>query len=96
MGMGSMAAVLVLACDATSEGAAVKWLLVTYLLSGSCHADGPTPWWLNGDGFSFCPGRTILSLDSARFESEEDCEAEARKRWSESGYQTASRCEKTP
>ena len=74
----------------------MTWLLVTYLLSSGCHADGPTPWWMNADnGRSFCQTREIVGIDSQRFRTEDACQTEARRRWSESGYSTASRCTRT-
>ena len=67
------------------------WLLVTYLMSAGCHADGP----MIRYGHTYCREREILCIESARFRTEESCLAEARQRWSESGYRTASRCTRT-
>ena len=80
----------------------MTWLLITYLMSSGCHPDGPLPWYLRDDAYEdgrrhvkFCPNRTITSMDSERFRTVEACEGEARRRWDESGYRTASRCTRT-
>lgn len=76
----------------------MTWLLVTYLLSAPCHPDGPLPWHLR-DGVditeSYCSHREILCVASERFRTEEACRDEARRRWGESGWRTASRCTRT-
>lgn len=76
----------------------MTWLLVTYLFSAPCHADGPLPWHLRDNvtvDDSYCAEREILDIDGERFRDEDACRTEARRRWSESGWRTASRCTKT-
>lgn len=72
------------------------WFLLTILLSDGCHADGPFIR-TNDDGraTTFCtnPDRFEVSRETVvGFMSLEACEREARQRWHESWYRTASRC----
>lgn len=72
----------------------MTYLLFTILLDSGCHADGPfIRHDRDGKAITFCSDRYELHRETITgFRTLEACEREARVRWHESHYRTASRC----
>jgi hypothetical protein len=66
------------------------WLLFTILYNFGCHAEGPMI-----QPYAHCVDRKIVSAETITgFRSLAACEAEARRRWEDTNYATASRCDR--